>query len=144
MHNILNHDAGGCCHPVFPATPEVRRTGKPMRERFSAPLGSLHVIPRGYGGHPMATLLRSPGARGTRAPLSVAIAPQIPVSESRFGRGLQISSFAGNAVMRPFLRSRPDKWLFAGSRALFFIARNEGSSMVTSIHHCTHRIKYKR
>lgn len=141
MNAILNHDACGCCRSFVPVTPEVRRTGKPRRERFSAALGSLSVIPRGYGGHPMSTACVQ-RARDTRAPLSVAIASQIPVSEPRIGRGLQISSFAGNAVMRPALRSCPVKPHFAGLHALFFIARNEGSSMVTSIHPCIHRIKW--
>ena len=140
MNAILNHDAGGCCRSFVPVIPEVRRTGNPSRERFSAALGSLSVIPRGYGGRPMFTCCVQ-RARDTRAPLSVANEPQIPLSEPRLGRGLQISSFAGNAVMRPALRSRPVKPHFAGLNALFFIARNEGSSMVTSNHHCIHRMK---
>lgn len=122
MNAILNHDASGCCRVFLPVTPEVRRTGKPRRERFSAALGSLSVIPRGYGGHPMSTGCVQ-RARDTRAPLNVANLLQIPVSEPRFGRGLQISSFAGNAVMRPALRARPVKRLFVGLRALFFYSK---------------------
>jgi hypothetical protein len=142
MNNIVN-DSGHSAHAVVSPASQVGRAGMPWRERFSATLGALRASPRGYGGTPMATLCAQ-RARGTRAPLNAEIAPQIPASVPRLGRGVQLLSFAGNAVMRSRLRSRPVKRLFAGFRALFFIARNEGSSMATTDNPCIHRIKYNK
>ena len=143
MNNIVN-DSGHSCHAGVSATPEAGLTAKPLRERFSAPLGSLCASPRGYGGTPMATLLRPPGARGTRAQAHAVPLVDCLDAAPRIGRGMQLLSFAGNAVMRPRLRSRPVKRLFAGASTLFFIARNEGSSMVSNDYSCIHRIKYNR
>ncbi len=140
MNAILNHDSRGCCRTDAFFAPQLRRTEKPRSESFSAALGSLNVIQRGYGGHPMVTLCVQ-RARDTRAPSIAVVAPNSPISVSRFGRRLQIPCFAGNAVMRPRFRSRPVKRLFAGLRALFFIARNEGSSMTTVNNPYIHRMK---
>ncbi len=119
MNAILNHDVRGCCRSHAFNASHVRRTEKPRSERFSAALGSLNVNQRGYGVHPMVTLCLQ-CARGTRAPLNVVVAPNFPISVSRFSRRIQIFRFAVNAVMRPRLRSRPVKRLFAGLRSFFY------------------------
>ena len=143
MNNIVICDAGYCRRPVVSPALEVGRAEKPERERDSAAVGSLRASPRGYGGTPMTSRIhQAPSARGTRAPSNAVHLVDCLDAAPRIGRGVQLLSFAGNAVMRPRLRSRPVKRLFAGLRALFFIARNEGSSMVSRDNACIHRMKY--
>lgn len=97
----------------------------------------------GMGGTPMASRKAGlPGVRGTRTPCPVERLPARPGAAPRKGRGLQLPGFAGVVYACKSASSRPEKRLFAVARALFFIARNEGSSMVPDNYSCIHRIKY--
>lgn len=96
---------------------------------------------RGMGGTPMADRKAGlPGVRGTRTPCPVERLPARPGAAPRKGRGLQLPGFAGVVYACKSASSRPEKRLFAVARTLFFIARNEGSSMVPDNYSCIHRI----
>ena len=97
----------------------------------------------GMGGTPMVNrTARAPRVRGTRTPKLAAALFAFLATASRKGRGVLLSGFAGEVLAPCSITSRPDKRLFLGACALFFIARNEGSSMVSDNYSSIHRIKY--
>ena len=143
MRSILNRSAGLC----------ALQGGRclPFQAAQAAPVGVAplaHHLCRsrqrgGMGGTPMANRKAGlPCVRGTRTPLNAAALLVHLATAPRKGRGLLLSGFAGEVLAPCSITSRPDKRLFLGARALFFIARNEGSSMVSDNYSCIHRIKY--
>lgn len=96
---------------------------------------------RGMGGTPMMDRKAgAPRVRGTRTPCLAAALSAYLMTAPRKGRGVLLSGFASEVLAPCSITSRPDKRLFLGARALFFIARNEGSSMVSDNYSCIHRI----
>ena len=101
------------------------------------------LVLRGMGGTPMVNRKAGvPRVRGTRTPTIAAVLLVCSMMAPRKGRGLLLSGFASEVLTSSTLPSRPEKRLFLGANALFFIARNEGSSMTSDNYSCIHRIKY--
>lgn len=103
----------------------------------------VYVKPWGMGGTPMIDRKAGvPRVRGTRTPCLAAALSAYLMTAPRKGRGVLLSGFASEVLAPCSITSRPDKRLFLGARALFFIARNEGSSMVSDNYTSIHRMKY--
>ena len=99
----------------------------------------------GMGGTPMVNRTAgAPRVRGTRTPRLAAALSAYLMTAPRKGRGVLLSGFAGEVLASSTLPSRPEKRLFLGVNALFFIARNEGSSMTSDNYTCIHRMKYDK
>lgn len=101
------------------------------------------LVLQGMGGTPMVNRKAGvPRVRGTRTPMNVVALSVCSMTAPRKGRGVLLSGFAGEVLASSTLPSRPEKRLFLGANALFFIARNEGSSMTSDNYSCIHRMKY--
>ena len=170
MHTILNGDAGSgaalfCCFDSAHAaarqltpglvTSSWRIAGERKAQRAARKAASrtwsssptwgsyTDLVLRGMGGTPMVNRKAGvPRVRGTRTPTIAAALLVCSMTAPRKGRGVLLSGFAGEVLASSTLPSRLEKRLFLGVNALFFIARNEGSSMTSDNYTCIHRIKY--
>jgi hypothetical protein len=153
MASILNRDAAfgvagaGARHRAKLAPHEGRDTAPVTPSCAQCAVTPTWATPptwrTGVWGHPMSNRNASaPRVRGTRTLMLAAALSACLRTASRKGRGVQLSGFACEVFAPYSLASRPEKRLFLGANALFFIARNEGSSMVSDNYSCIHRMKY--
>jgi DNA-binding transcriptional regulator YiaG len=153
MASILNRDAAfgvagaGARHRAKLAPHEGRDTAPVTPSCAQCAVTPTWATPptwrTGVWGHPMSNRNASaPRVRGTRTLMLAAALSACLRTASRKGRGVQLSGFACEVFAPYSLASRPEKRLFLGANALFFIARNEGSSMTSDNYSCIHRIKY--
>lgn len=162
MSRILSRDAVAWVEDGSERQKE-RRRAVPRR----APLASLHSVVNtvqqcsdttlqilqtqpgcgglwGMGQRPMTDRSsRTPRLRDTRSPYFAAAASVQPGTASRMGRGVLFHHCAAQQVAIKTRPSCPEKQVFLGHAALFFIARNEGSSMLPDNYACIHRMKLK-